>query len=502
MSAKLAKDAAGTYETIWNEKLLPEKREETLQRLISAYHLAGDLPKSEERIALFKQQFPNSPLTPLVLFRGAENAYAKAEALAKENKPAEAKPAFADAATKYAEVVTKFPEFERVNRAKYGLALCFLAVDDYEKAAKALEAIPAAERNGDLSPVSYVLADCLIRTAPAKAEDALQDNMLREKLAGAAGLLDTFVAANPKAEQTPDAILKLGYCQKRLGIQLAPGNERNDALNKARAAFERLLKEFPASALVGSAHLERAKVMALQNDRANAINALRGFNTDPLAKSPVAPLGVIYLATLLREQNQAVEAAKVLAEARQKFEPGLNAAGGPKTEWVALLRFHHGVALFESNKPTEARTAFEQAAQAAPALPIAVEASLKGTQCQAEEVKAKVANFEKQKAQPNLKPDQIAVFDNQLKAAKAELANVGKLFEQRAEQFRQRTRRAKRGRGCSTTPPGRTAPPARIRPRRTRSCWSNSPTCRSRSKRGWSWPRSCPRSSPTTPSSC
>lgn len=437
LSTKQAREAANTYEAIWNEKLLPEKREETLQRLIAALHLAGDLSKSEERIAAFKQQFPASPLLPLVLFRGAENAYAKADGLVKQNKPAEAKPAFADAATRYAEVVAKFPEFERVNRARYGQALCFLAVDDHEKAAKVLEAIPAAERSGDLSPVPYVLADCLIRTAPAKAEDALQDNMLREKLAAAAGLLDGFVAANPKAEQTPDALLKLGYCQKRLGIQLAPGNERNEALQKARAALERLPKEFPASALVGSAHLERAKVMALQNDKGNAINALRQFNNDPLAKSSAAPLAVITLATLLREQNQAAEAAKVLGEARPKFEPSLNAAGGAKAEWVALLRFHHGVALFESGKPVEARTAFEQAAQPTPNLSIAVEAMLKATQCQADEIKAKIAGLEKQKAQPNLKPDQIANFDNQIRAAKADLGNVGRMFEQRAEQYRQ-----------------------------------------------------------------
>ncbi len=434
--ANLAKDAAATYETVWNEKLLPTRGEETLQRLIAAYHLAGDFAKSEERIATFKQQFPNSPLTSLVLFRGAESAYAKAEALAKANKLAEAKVAFADAGTKYAEVATKFPEFDRVHRAKYGVALCFLASDNYEKAAKALEGIPAAERNGELSAVSYVLADCLIRTAPAKAEDALQDNMLREKLAGAVTLLDAFIAANPKAEQTPDAILKLGYCQKRLGIQLAPGNERNDALNKARAAFERLPKEFAQSPLVGNAALERAKVLVLQGDKGNAINALRGFNAEPLQKSPVAALGVIYLATLLREQNQHAEAVKVLAEARPKFEPALNAAGGAKTEWVALLRFHHGVALFESNKPVEARTAFEQSAQVTPNAPIAVEAMLKATQCQAEEAKVKIAALEKQKL-PNLKVDQIAAIDNQIRAVKNELANAGRLFEQRAEQYRQ-----------------------------------------------------------------
>ncbi len=434
LAAKLPKDAAATYEVIWNEKLLPAKAEETLQRLIAAYHLAGDIATSDARIATFKQQFPNSTLTPLVLFRGAENAFAKAEGFVKQNKPADAKTAFADAAAKYAEVVAKYPEFDRVNRAKFGQALCFVAVEDWEKAIKVLEAIPAAERNGDLAPVSYVLADALVRTAPAKAEDALQDNMLREKLGAAATLLDTFIGANPKAEQTPDAILKVGYCQKRLAIQLVPGNERNEALTKARAAFERLSKDFPASALVGTAHLERAKVLALQGDKGNAVNALRAFTTDPLQKSPVAPLGVIYLATLLREQNQAVQAVQVLQEARNKFEGGLNAAH--KTEWVALLRYHHGVALFESNKPTEARAAFDQAAQAAPALPIAVEATLRGTQCQVDEVKAKIAAVEKQKQQPNLKPEQIVAFDGQIKAAKAELAGVGKLFEQRAETYR------------------------------------------------------------------
>ena len=434
LAADLPRDAAGTYEAVWNEKLLPAKAEETLQRLISAYHLAGDIPTSEARIATFKKEFPNSTLLPMVLFRAAENAFAKAETLVKQNKAAEAKAAFAAAATQYAEVATKYPEFERVNRARYGQALCFTAVDDWEKAAKALDGIPAAERNGDLAAVPYVLADCLIRTAPAKADDALADNMLREKLGAAAGMLDSFIAANPKAEQTPDAILKFGYCQKRLGTQLAPGNERNEALNKARAAFERLPREFAQSPLVGAATLERAKVMALQGDKGGATNTLRAFANDPLQKSPVAPLAFVYLGTLLREQNQAAQAAQVLQDGRNKFEGRLNAE--QRKEWLALLRYHHGVALFESSKIPEARAAFEQAAQVAPELPIAVEAALKRTQCSVEEVKKKLDAMVKQRQQPNLKPDQIANFDNQVKAVKAELANVGKQFEQQAEQYR------------------------------------------------------------------
>jgi cellulose synthase operon protein C len=433
--AKQPQPAAQVYDQIVNEKLLPNKAEEVLQRAATAYHLAGDVTASEARVAAFKQQFPNSPLLPLVLFRSAENSFVKAEQLAKQNNATGAKQAYAEAAGKYDEVIKKFPDFERVSRARYGLALCHVAVEDWEKAATVLETIPAPERNGDLAPVGYVLADCLIRTAPVKAEDALQDNILREKLAAAANLLDAFVAANPRAPEAPDALLKFGLCQKRLGVQLAPGNERNEAFQKARVALERLPREFPQSPLVGAASLERAKVLVLQGDKANAVNALRQFANDPLQKSPVAALAHITLATLLREQNQAQVAADTLKQARDKYEGQLT-ADPARAEWVPLLRYHHGVALFEAGKPADARTAFEQAAQVAGTKPIAAEAALKAIQCSVDESKKKIETIEKERAKPGLKPDQIAALDNQLKAAKGDLANFAKQFEQKAEHFK------------------------------------------------------------------
>jgi tetratricopeptide (TPR) repeat protein len=434
LSANQAKPAATIYDQIFNDKLLPAKAEEVLQRAVTAYHLAGDVNTSEARVASFTQQFPNCPLLPLVLFRSAENSFVKADQLAKQNNPA-AKPAYAEAMKKYEEVIAKFPEFERVNRARFGLAMCHTAVEDWEKAATVLETIPAPERNNDLSAVNYVLADCLIRTAPARAEDALQDNMLREKLATAATLLDTLIAANPRAPETPDAILKFAFCQKRLGIQLAPGPGRNDALQKARAALERLPREFPQSPLVGNAHLERAKVLVLQGDKANAINALRQFGTDPLQKSPVAALGHIALATLLREQNQAQAATEVLQQALQKFEGQLT-ADPARAEWVPLLHYHHGVALFEAGKSGEAKQAFEQAIQAAGNKPIAAEAALKATQCLADETKKKIDGIEKEKAKPGLSPEQLSAIDTRLKTAKTELLGVAMAFEQKAEQFK------------------------------------------------------------------
>jgi tetratricopeptide (TPR) repeat protein len=177
-------------------------------------------------------------------------------------------------------------------------------------------------------------------------------------------------------------------------------------------------------------------VIALQGDKGNATNALRQFANDPLQKSPVAPLAHVTLATLLREQNQAPQAAEALQKAREKFEGQL--AGDPaRVEWVALLRYHHGVALFESGKPADARAAFDQAVQAANNRPIAAEAALKALQCQTEETKKKIAEIEKEKTKPNLTPAQVAEIDNKVKAAKGELNTVAQQFLQRAEQYKQ-----------------------------------------------------------------
>jgi tetratricopeptide (TPR) repeat protein len=433
LANKQPADAARTYEAILNEKLLPDRTEETLQRLVTALHLAGDFQGSDSRINDFSQRFPQSPLLPLVLFRGAENQYARAEKFVKENNPNEARKGFAGAAKKYEAVVAKYPEFERVQRARYGLALCHVAAEDWEKAAAVLEGIPAPDRAGDLAAVPFVLADCLVRTAPAKAEDALQDNMLREKLGNAANLLDGFVAANPKAPEAADALLKFGYCQKRLGTQLAPGNERNEAFNKARAAFERVGREFPQSAAVGSAALERAQVMSLQGDKGGATGALAAFAADPLVKAPVAPLAFVARATLLREQNQAAAAAQVMQDARQRFEGAL--AGDPaRRDWVHLLRYHHAVALAEGGKAPEARGLFDQVVREAHQKPIGAEAGLRGGQCLVEEAKKKVADAEK--AKTGARVEQVAAVGEQVKRAKAELTEAAKLLERRADDFK------------------------------------------------------------------
>ncbi|HUR53493.1 MAG TPA: tetratricopeptide repeat protein, partial [Gemmataceae bacterium] len=130
------------------------------------------------------------------------------------------------------------------------------------------------------------------------------------------------------------------------------------------------------------------------------------------------------------------QAVQVMADARQKFEGQLN-GDAERKEWVPLLRYHHGVCLFEGGKVGEAKGAFEQAVQAAAGKPIAAEAALKACQCFAAEAKAKIAATEKEKEKPNLTPQQQGDIENRVKQAKGELLGVARMFERRAEEFKQ-----------------------------------------------------------------
>ncbi len=433
-AAKQYKEAAQVYEHLWAEQALPARREELLQRLGAAWGAAGEVDRSNQRCDEFRRTFPQSVLTPAVLFRQAENAYAVA---VRTGPPADERQKRLDeAAAKYREVADKFPEFERVNFARFGVGVCLAQLGKLDEAVQALEAIPGPDRAGELAMAGYLLADCLIRQAPAKAEDALQENIVREKLSAAAQLLEGFVAASPKAPEAPAALLKLGHCAKRLGATLADPNERNQALNRAREVYERLSREYPKDPLAGEAKLEQAKVKALMGDRGGAMNDLRQFaqNAD-LQKSPEAPLAALHLATLHREQNQPAEAAKVLDDARKRYEADLT-KDPKRAEWVPLLKYHHAVAIAETGKPADARPLFDEVAKQARNKPLGAEAALRGGQCRVAESKKKVQDAQQAKAQAGNDPNKLAAADRALATARNAVLEAGGGLVRRAEEFK------------------------------------------------------------------
>src|SRR5262249_37611888 len=144
--------------------------------------------------------------------------------------------------------------FGYVNLARYGVGMVHYRKGEYEKAEAAFNAIAAADRNGDLAIVPYLIADCAMRLAPTKVDDAIAGGKLQEDLGKAAELLDGFIGADPKGAMAADALLKLGLCRQKLGAMIGTAKEKEkekgEMLNAARATYQRLQKEFPQSPLV------------------------------------------------------------------------------------------------------------------------------------------------------------------------------------------------------------------------------------------------------------
>jgi TolA-binding protein len=409
--ARQYKEAANTYNQLRNEKLLPTREEEILERQVAALHLAGDYNGSDELCQRFVQTYPKSTLLGAVRFRFAENAYFRAATAEKNpnlpNRAQELTRLYDEVAKRYQLVVDRFPELQFVHQARYSLAMAHYRNGEIEKAQEILEAIPAPERNGGLAVVSYALADCLLRLAPVKADDALAAGQLQERIQAAIELLETFIASQPTGPQVPDALLKLGLCHQRLATVTAQPQERAKVLASARSAYERLIQQFVNHELRPQAGFERAKVLAQAGDIGGAINELQRFRQDPLKNTNVAPMAVLELATLLRNQKKANEAADALAQCRQQNEGNLQ-KDPERAAWVPLLRYHQGVALQECGKLAEARGIFDQVVKQSGNRPEGPEAAIRGGQCLREEGGLKITAAQKTLASPNLKPEEQA----------------------------------------------------------------------------------------------
>ncbi len=440
--AKQYKEAAAGLTQLLNEKALPAREEELLERLVGALHLAGDYDGSDKVAERFKTTHPKSLLLPSVLFRMGENAWFALQAAEKNPNPQERTRETARlnevVLQRYQVVVDKYPEFASVSLARYGLGMAYVRKGDIEKAAATLEAIPLADRSGDLAVVPYQLADLHLRQLPARADDAVAAGRLEEGLKKTVEFLDSFLASQPNGPQTPDALLKLGLCHQRLATLLAQPMEQQAELTAARTAFEGLAQRFPQSPLRPYAFFERAKVLNLAKDTNGAINELRRFRgEEPFRSSPVAPMALLQLATLLRAQNNFNEAVDVLAKVRQEQEANL-LKDPARASWVPLLRYHHGVALREAGKRPEARAVFDLILKDTPDCPEAAEAALRSGQCLADDARVKVTAARQKLLNAGLKPEEIAATRKLLDEGVKETREAIAWFTARAAALQQK----------------------------------------------------------------
>ncbi|VTS02090.1 tetratricopeptide repeat protein [Tuwongella immobilis] len=438
--AGLNRDAIPIYEQILNEKLLPERQEECVQRYAVGLHLAGEFARSDQVCEKFLQDFPESTLRESIAFRQAENAYFQALSAKQKpdlpNRDVELPKLFQLAATRYASVAERFPDSTQLGLVRYGQAMVALQLGQFETAAGFLEQIPGPDRIGELGRTPYLLAECLIRQTPVQAgEDALADNMIAEKLTAARTLLEGFIAANPKSKETPDALIKLGYCMRRLALREQPP-ERTNGLSLTRGVYEKLMQEFPNDPLVGLAQLERAKTLAMQGDRGGAINELRKFTVEPAVNHAVAPLAVVQLATYLREQNQSAEAVTIWSQNRPRLEQLCQQSQPARPLDIGLIRYHHGVALQEVGQFAEARTVLDSVPQAVGNSALGLEALLRSGQCRFMEGRKSIDQLRSELAKPGQSPAQIEGIRRNMGEGWNAIRDAAQTLERRAEEFK------------------------------------------------------------------
>jgi tetratricopeptide (TPR) repeat protein len=337
----------------------------------------GQADASDAACKSFLEKYPKSMLRPSVMFWQAENSYRRGVELAKKaDAPAdEVKKLQEQAAGQYAAVVAKWPEFAQASAARYGLGMAYYRQGEYEKAAKELGNILEADRVGDLAMASYYQADCLIRTMPENAEDALSAARLAAQLEDATKLLSSFVGGEERPE-TPDALSKLADCYQREAMILAEPPEKAKAFQGARETYDKLVSKYPKHPAYATAVMDRATCMSAMGDPRGAINELNRFRNDAnLAKSDVAPLALTRLAELMTGHGRAVDAAAMLEKARGEYE-GQLAADPKRTAWIPGLRYQYAIALKESGKTKEALALLEAIAKEFADRPEAAEASL------------------------------------------------------------------------------------------------------------------------------
>jgi tetratricopeptide (TPR) repeat protein len=380
-AARQFAEAARTCEQILAAKPDGERSELALLRLAANRHLAGQFDESDEACRQFQQWHPKSARLDAILFRQAENALARAAAAKSPEK-------FADAIEKYQLVIRSPAGSVAAHRARYGQAVAYYQLGRYADARDALSAIPANERSGDLDGVPSLLAECLLRSAPVRVDDAISAGRALRQLTEAAAMWEAAARAAGDTPAVADLMVKLGLCRQRIAELIAEPKEREAAMQLARQTFEQVKQKFPQHPLVAVSELERYRTMALAGDVDGAMQRLPRFLSDPLKDSKVAPLALLRWAALLRSQGKAVEAAKVLADCRASYEAGM-AADPARKDWVPLIRYHQALALNEAGKRAEAQLLWESIVQDQAGALIALESAWRIGQTKREEAAGK-----------------------------------------------------------------------------------------------------------------
>ena len=420
------KDAAATYAVICKLAGAGPLAEHAMVRQIAALQLAGEYAVSDQVCLRFQSLMPSSTLLPEVLARHAENALLSAASTQPPPSPQAQKLAYGEAIRRFQRLLEKYPEGDYAALAHYGIAVAHYEMGQFAEAAKMLEAIPENARTGELAGVSYFLADCLLRTLPVGATDALSAARLLRDLERINGLLSAFIVVKEGKPDSVDAIIKLGYCYQRTAALLVDPAERVRQLSLARRHYATVVQQFPNHPLYPVALFEAAKCYAQLGSGAAAMNELAKFQTEPLNQSPLAPIALMHMADALRVRGKPAEAVGILLKLRAEHEAKM-AADPVRAEYVPILQYATALALKEAGRLAEAADLFQSIAKNFPRWPGAAEVPWRLAQCHRDQAQAEVAAARKalnaaDAAKAPAAREALEAAMNQYRAAATELA--------------------------------------------------------------------------------
>jgi tetratricopeptide (TPR) repeat protein len=417
-------EAAVIYGRLLADRSMPGREEELLERRTTALHLAGRRDEADKLSVQFEERFPKSPLLPEVLFRRAES-----RALRPDSKDQ------AEAARLFAIVAEKYPEFIHAARARLGLARIHYRKGELEAAREALEKIPQSDRSGDLAVVPYLLANCLIRSAPAKIDDALAAGRLQDALGGAATLLEDFASANPHSLLAADALVRLGLCRQRLAVVMAQDEERKKMFEAAKSSYERALVEYPLHEAGPTAAFARARCLALAGDTEEAVKRLQAFAAGALKDKAPAPAALLLLAELVgAQENKAADAVRILTQCRRRLESTL--PPGPVRDALApLIQYRLGIALIDAGQFEQAQTVFDHLRRLERGI-VAREAALCWCEAVRDGAYQKIEKAEQAAGVPNVPPAEIERLKKEAETGRNTVRDAARLFEARADEWK------------------------------------------------------------------
>lgn len=428
------KEAGATYQRILQEGAAPDIAEPASERLAVSLQLAGAYRESDEVCQRFIQSYPKSARLPEILFRFAENAYLLAGTLPPQQHD-EAKRLYTESLKRYAGLVEKYPDSHFTNLARQSIGTAYYQLGQWTDAIKSFKAVPESERAAELATVSYLLADCYLRTLPEAGDDALSIAKLIQAYTEAADTLTAFITAqeaNP-LPQMPDGLVKLGYCLQRVANLTADEPESKKAYARARQAYATLIQRFPQHPLLAVALFEDAKCLAEIGDFQTAAAELGRFQTPPLKDSQLAPLALIRLGDYLRARKPA-DAVALLTQVRQQYEGALMNDPARK-EWVPMLQFAQAMALKDAGKSAEARAAFEAIAQKFTGTTQGAESIWRAAQTKKDEALAKLEAGRKALMNAGNNNDAIRKARETIDQATNSLREAADYLASQAEQF-------------------------------------------------------------------